>query len=48
MEDNYKYSSELLLILRNAWVKSYGGSGAEYFSVLQPTNDGGFIVLGYT
>jgi hypothetical protein len=30
------------------WEKSYGGSGCEYVSSIQQTNDGGYIVGGWT
>ena len=30
------------------WGKSYGGSNDDIFSVVRPTNDGGYIAVGYT
>ena len=30
------------------WSKTYGGTGMEYFSSLQKTSDGGYVIAGYT
>ncbi len=35
-------------LFHNSWAKAYGGSSSEYIRSIQKTNDGGFIVVGYT
>ncbi len=33
---------------RNTWMRTYGGTGLDEGAVFRPTNDNGFIVVGYT
>ena len=35
-------------IYQNVWQKTYGGSSDDYAYSIQQTNDGGYIVAGYT
>jgi hypothetical protein len=51
--DSNKGNSDFWILKLNndgtkAWDKSYGGSGNDYATSIQQTDDGGFIVAGYT